>query len=68
VARGDELPESDVDILVEFRKPIGLFALARLRRELGEHLGCEVDLLTEGFLSKYMRPHVEVEKIILYEE
>ncbi|MFC1714321.1 nucleotidyltransferase family protein [Candidatus Poribacteria bacterium] len=68
VARGDESPESDLDILVEFREPIGLFALARLRRELGESLGRDVDLLTAGFLSKYIRPYVEAEKVILYEE
>ncbi|MBI1742537.1 nucleotidyltransferase family protein [Candidatus Acetothermia bacterium] len=68
IVRGEEKPESDVDILVEFREPIGLFALAGLRQELSEKLGRSVDLVTEGFLSRYIRPYVEQEKVILYEE
>jgi predicted nucleotidyltransferase len=66
--RGEQTPESDVDILVAFKEPIGLLALARLQRELGERLGRQVDLVTEGFLSRYIRPYVEKEKVILYEE
>ena len=40
-ARGEETPESDVDLLVVFdhSKPIGLFAYARMWRELEELLG-----------------------------
>ena len=68
VVRGEEKPESDIDLLVAFREPIGLFALAGLRQELSEKLGRPVDLVTEGFLSRYIRPYVEQEKVILYEE
>ncbi|MCL6643162.1 MAG: nucleotidyltransferase family protein [Candidatus Bipolaricaulota bacterium] len=68
VVRGEDSPKSDIDILVSFREPIGLFALAGLRQELSERLGCPVDLVTEGFLSRYIRPYVEREKVILYEE
>ena len=48
VLRDDFTPESDVDVLVEF-KPcarIGYFALAGLERELGEILGRKADLQT----------------------
>ncbi len=68
VVRGEDSPDSDIDILVSFREPIGLFALAGLRQELSERLGRPVDLVTEGFLSRYLRPYVEREKVILYEE
>jgi predicted nucleotidyltransferase len=68
VVRGEDSPKSDIDILVSFREPIGLLALARLRQELSERLGHPVDLVTEGFLSRYIRPYVEREKVILYEE
>ena len=49
-ARGEETPESDVDLLVEFdhSSPIGLFAYARMWRELEERLGRQVDLVEEG--------------------
>jgi len=59
VARGEESSESDIDILVQFKEPIGLFALARLKRSLSEKLGRNVDLVTEGALSPYIRPFVE---------
>ena len=38
-ARGEETPESDIDLLVQFdhSSPIGLFAYARMHRELEEH-------------------------------
>lgn len=68
VVRGEDSLESDIDILVKFREPIGLFALAHLREELSGRLGRPVDLVTEGFLSRYIRPYVDKEKVILYEE
>ena len=67
IVRGDATTESDVDILVAFRDPVGLLALARLRRELSERLGRQVDLVTEGSLSRHMRSGVEREKVVLYE-
>jgi predicted nucleotidyltransferase len=68
VARGEDTSDSDLDILVKFREPVGLFALARLRRILSERLHREVDLVTEGALSPYIRPTIEREKIVIYEE
>ncbi len=67
VVRGDNSVDSDVDILVAFKEPVGLLSLARLRQELSKRLGREVDLVTEGFLSRYIRPYVDEEKVILYE-
>ena len=51
-ARGEETPESDIDILVKFDRtsPIGLFAYVRMQRELEERLGRKVDLVEEGTL------------------
>ena len=43
-ARGEAMPESDVDILVEFdhSSPIGLFTYAQIWRELQERLGRDI--------------------------
>jgi hypothetical protein len=48
VVRGDERPDSDVDLLVELEPDarIGFFAFARLQRRLSELLGRPVDLVT----------------------
>ena len=32
VARGEARPDSDVDLLIEFDEPVGLFAVFRLKR------------------------------------
>ena len=72
-ARGESTPQSDVDLLValkpsEKRPPLGLFEVIRLERELGKKLGCAVDLVTEEGLSPRIRPNVEKDKVVLYEE
>lgn len=53
-ARGDGRPESDLDVLVEFRKTKSLLNLVGIERELSETLGIKVDLLTEKAISPYL--------------
>lgn len=50
VARDEATSDSDVDLLVEFEKPIGLLAFVRLQRYLESVLGCAVDLGTSNAL------------------
>ncbi|MEJ5310426.1 MAG: nucleotidyltransferase family protein [Anaerolineae bacterium] len=65
VARNEAGEGSDVDILVEFEPeaPVGLFEFARLRRILGELLGCEVDLATPDALRQEMRAQILQEAV-----
>ena len=56
-ARGDARPDSDVDFLVEYGRPLG-FEYAGLRRDLEERLGCEVDMITEESMNKFLRPYI----------
>jgi predicted nucleotidyltransferase len=67
-ARGEETPESDVDILVEFdhSSPIGLFAYARMWRELQERLGLDVDLVEEGTLRPFAVESANRDKKLIY--
>ncbi len=44
VARDEATPKSDVDLLVEFEKPVGLLTFIRLQRYLETILCCSVDL------------------------
>jgi predicted nucleotidyltransferase len=72
VVRDELTPESDLDILVELKPPgerpaIGLKWFG-LEEELSHILGREVELVTESALSPYIRPHVEQEIVVLYEE
>lgn len=65
VARNEAREGSDVDILVEFEPEarVGLFEFARLRRTLGELLGCEVDLATPEALRQEMRAQILQEAV-----
>lgn len=64
VARDEAGPDSDVDLLVEFENPVGLFAFARLQRHLEELLGREVDLGTPNSLRPELQLSVFQESII----
>ena len=52
VARGEARPDSDVDLLVEFDRPVGLFGLVALQQRLEQLLGCPVDIGTPDSLKE----------------
>jgi len=58
VARGEAGPGSDVDILVEFDRPVGYFGLFALQDHLEALLGCKVDLGTPNSLKPRLRLRV----------
>jgi hypothetical protein len=68
-ARGDENEMSDVDLLIQFdhSTPIGLFAYARMHRELEERLGCKVDLVEEGTLRPTIAAAAKKDMKMIYE-
>ena len=70
VLREDFGPDSDVDVLVEFKPGtrIGLIRLGRLEYELSGIFGRKVDLNTPGFISKYFRPEIMAEREVQYAE
>jgi uncharacterized protein len=59
VARGEDGPDSDIDILVDALPGTTLFDLGGLLEELKEIMsGAEIDLLTPGDLPERMRMRV----------
>lgn len=66
VARGEERPDSDVDILVEFDRGYDLFAQRLpLTRQLAELLGRPVDLVPEHELNLHLRDRILKEAVEL---
>lgn len=63
VARDEATPDSDVDFLVEFSHPVGLFTLLGLKAYLEELLGCPVDIGTPNSLRPHLRETVLREAI-----
>lgn len=58
VARNEADANSDVDFLVEFNRPGGLFQLLKVQYYLEDILGCAVDLGTQEALKEHLREPV----------
>jgi len=54
IVRGEAKEGSDVDILVEFEKPIGFFKFLELEEYLSKLIGRKVDLVSK----KALKPHI----------
>lgn len=63
VARGEARADSDVDMLVEFDRRVGLFALIGLKLYLESILGRPVDLVTPSGLRPSMRAAILSEAV-----
>ncbi|MDR7922644.1 nucleotidyltransferase family protein [Thermosynechococcus sp. PP45] len=63
VAREEADAESDVDLLVEFERPVGLFTFIELKEYLEKILSCSVDLGTPQSLRSRLREEVLKEAI-----
>ena len=61
VARDEATAKSDVDLLVEFNRPVGYFGLFALQDYLEQLLGCPVDLGTPDSLKPYLRERIQGE-------
>jgi len=63
VARGEAAAGSDLDILVEFSRPVGLFEFIRLKYYLEELTHCHVDLVTPDAIRPAMRNSILSEAV-----
>jgi hypothetical protein len=63
VARDEQTLQSDIDLLVEFSKPVGFITFMRLENFLSERLGKQVDLVTSDSLKPLIRQDVLSEVI-----
>ena len=55
LARGQATALSDIDVLVEFTRPVGLFEFIRLKMYLEDLIGKSVDLVTPDAIRPAMR-------------
>ncbi|MGE3366908.1 MAG: nucleotidyltransferase family protein [Rhizobiaceae bacterium] len=61
VIRGDERPDSDVDLLVDLAEDRGFGDFMALVEDLAALLARRVDVVVERSLSPYFRPYIEAE-------
>ncbi|KKS21144.1 MAG: Nucleotidyltransferase [Candidatus Roizmanbacteria bacterium GW2011_GWC2_41_7] len=65
VSRGEEKKESDIDILVDFRKETpSLFGLIKLKHYLEDKFGKKVDLIHKSMIKKTLREQILNEVIM----
>ena len=50
--------KSDIDILVSFKKPIGLFKFMELENYLAKKMGRKVDLVSKDGLKTYIKSDI----------
>ena len=61
--RGEAREDSDIDLLVEFDRPVGLFEFMDVKQYLEDVLGCRVDLGTPDSLKPRLRESVLAEAV-----
>lgn len=69
-ARGEERPDSDIDLLVTFDRKnakVGLLKYASMILDLEKILGKEVDLVEEGALLPFAERTADIDKKLIYE-
>jgi len=63
--RGEEKPDSDLDVLVEFVAPPSLFEYVRLQNEISDLLGVPVDLVMKSALKPEIGKRILEEVIVV---
>ena len=64
-ARGDNAPDSDLDILIDFEQAPNLLDIIGLEQELAEQLKMKVDLITLRSLNPQLKRYIEQDLIPL---
>ncbi len=63
--RGEEKKRSDIDILVEFSEPVGLFEFMDIEEYLEKLLGVKVDLVSKKALKSRIGQHILKEVVYI---
>lgn len=68
-ARGEETPESDIDILVQYDENarISLLTISHMMGELERSTGRRIDLIEDGCLMPFAVESVNRDKRLIYE-
>lgn len=68
VARGDDSPTSDVDLLVQLgEKPMGMFRFMGFIEKIEGRLGRKVDVVTDQSANKFLKPYINSDLKTIYE-
>ena len=63
--RGEQKRRSDIDVLVSFEKPIGLFEFMDLEEYLKKLFGAKIDLVSKKALKPYIGKYILEEVVYI---
>lgn len=68
-SRGEERPDSDIDLLVQYddSDKISLLTISRIMVQMKHLLGHDVDLVEDGRLLPFAQESANRDKILIYE-
>lgn len=66
VSREESTPQSDIDILYKFSRPISLFQKFDIQQALEQSLNIRVDLVSEDFLHPLLKDQIQKDLKIIY--
>ncbi len=68
-ARGENLTDSDLDILISLKKSISLLKFVQIQQNLSDELGIKVDLVSEnGLRNQRLKEYIFQDLITIYNE
>ena len=67
-ARGEEHPESDIDILIDYHDAVNFFETVRAIRKLESLIGIKVDLVDRGAASSKFMNSIHPDLIKIYSD
>lgn len=62
-ARDEARPDSDIDLVADFARPLSLVQLVGVEQELAAKLGAQVDLATSAGLKPRVRARIDAEAV-----
>jgi len=70
IARNQETKDSDIDLLLELdtKQSVDIFDFIGWKFDLEKLYGRKVDLVTTDGMSKFIKPYIDIEKILVYEK
>ncbi len=67
-AKGTSTPKSDIDIILDIHKPIGIYRFIGLKQELETKLDRKIDLFEPDNLDPNLKEQIITEAITIYEQ
>ena len=67
ISRGEARSDSDVDMIVSLKEPLGLFKFCAMNDQLEEVLGRKVDLLTPKSINPHLARRITNDIKVIYE-